>query len=185
MIFIILVACVVTAYHPGNTADAAADNIVIERFVGRSERAAQHVVDGFVRESGHHFCFYIRNVDGALVAVGEVVHCRAHDRFGGSDRVVLIKFNMGRALHHGLGRGGDHYGMETFGCFLNGLHDALHIHNHGVNRAGCNRKFLLQVVTSNRQAVAHQDFIGRAAHAGHVNAFRALLLCLLQQFGIL
>ncbi len=58
---------IVAADHARDAADAAADNIVVERLIGGAERAAQQIVDGFMREADHHvllllgddrLCFY-------------------------------------------------------------------------------------------------------------------------------
>ena len=52
-------------------------------------------------------------------------------------------------------------------------HDALHVHHHQVDRAGEQRQFLVQVVAGDRHALPHQDLVGRAADAGHVDALGA------------
>ena len=43
---------VVAADDTGHAADAAVDDIVVQRTVGRAEQAAQHVVDGLMAETG-------------------------------------------------------------------------------------------------------------------------------------
>ncbi len=53
------------------------------------------------------------------------------------------------------------------------LHDALHIHDHGFDRAGQDRQLLVQEVARRRDALAHQDFVGGAADAGQVDALGA------------
>ena len=53
-------------------------------------------------------------------------------------------------------------------------HDALHVDDHHLHRAGHDGQFLLQEVAGDRQPVAHQHFVGGAADAGDVDAGRAL-----------
>ncbi len=49
--------------------------------------------------------------------------------------------------------------MEAFGELSHALHDALNIHDHRFQAPVDYGDFLLQVVSCNGNAVAHQDFI--------------------------
>ena len=71
---------------------------------------------------------------------------------------------------------GDQLGMVALDHVFQGLHLALHVHHQGVHGAGDHRQFLVQVVAHHRYAVAHQDFVGRAAHAAQLDALGALAL---------
>ena len=72
--------------------------------------------------------------------------------------------------------GGDQFGVVALGHVGQGLHLALHVHDHGVHRAGDDGHLLLQVVAGHGDAVAHQDLVGGAAHAGQLDALGALVL---------
>ena len=85
----------------------------------------------------------------------------------------------------GPGVGGDELGVVALGHVGQGLHDALHVHHHGVHRAGDDGQFLLQVVAGNRNAVAHEDLVGGAAHAGQLDALGALVLGVLDGLRLL
>ena len=65
-----------------------------------------------------------------------------------------------------------------------GLHDALHVDDHRLDRAGQDGQLLVQEVAGRRDAVAHQDLVGGAADAGQVDALGALALGLGDQLGV-
>ena len=77
---------------------------------------------------------------------------------------MLIEFDVSCALDHHLGRGGDDLGVEVCSQVNQGLHDALNVYDHGFHCTGHDGQFLVQEVPSSRYALAHQDFIGRAAN---------------------
>ena len=81
---------------------------------------------------------------------------------------------MGRALNLDLGRRGDDLGVEVAGQVGQRLHDALHVHHHGLDRAGENRQLLVQEVAGRGNALAHERLVGGAADACHVDALGAL-----------
>ena len=62
---------------------------------------------------------------------------------------------------------------------------ALHVHHHGVHRPGDDGQLLLQVVAGNGNAVAHEDLVGGAAHAGQLDALGALALGVLEDLRLL
>ncbi len=64
-------ARIVAANHTGDAADAAVDNIIIQRPVGCAERAAQKIVDGLMGKPDHHVAGFFGNIRLAL-AVREV-----------------------------------------------------------------------------------------------------------------
>ena len=99
--------------------------------------------------------------------------------------MVLVELDVRRALDFHLGRGGDDLGVEIARQADQRLHDALHIHHHGFDRAGQDGQLLVQEVARSRDALAHQDFVGRAADAGQVDALGAGCLGIFDDLGVL
>ncbi len=98
---------------------------------------------------------------------------------------MLVELHVDGARDLGLARGGDQLGVEVLGQVAQRLHDALHVHDHGLDRAGDDRQLLVQEVAGRWDAVAHQDLVRRAADAGQVDALGALGLGVGDQLGIL
>ncbi len=65
--------------------------------------------------------------------------------------------------------------MEAAGQGAQGGHDALHIHHHRLDRAGGNYQFLAEEVAGYRDALAHEQLIGRAAYPGQVDPLRSFV----------
>ena len=104
---------------------------------------------------------------------------------GPFQRVMLIELHMRCAGDLGLGGSGDYFGMVALGNVRQPLHDALDIHDHGIDRAGDDSQFLLQEVTGDGDAVPHQHFVGGAAHARQVDSLCAWLCCQLHDLRVL
>ena len=98
--------------------------------------------------------------------------------------VMLVELHVLGALDLGLGRGGDELGVELGGDAGQRLHDALHVDDHGLDRAGGDGQFLGEEVARRRDAVTHENLVGRAADAGQVDALGALALGVLEQLGV-
>ncbi len=58
--------------------------------------------------------------------------------------------------------------MKTFREFWQCGHDTLDINDHGFHSAGTYSQFLLQEIARNRDSMAEENFVGRAAYAGQV-----------------
>ena len=84
----------------------------------------------------------------------------------------FIKFNVGGPFNFYFRRGGDDFSMEFFGQPDQRLHDALYINYHRFHRTGEDGEFLVQKVAGGGNALAHQNFIGRAANPGQIGAAR-------------
>ncbi len=61
----------------------------------------------------------------------------------------------------------------------------MNVDDHRVDGAGGDGEFLLEEVARDGDAVAHQDFIGRAADAGDLDSVGAGVLGLLQDFRVM
>ena len=140
-----------------------------KRAEGGPVAAAEHVVDVFMGEAGNESSRSIGDV--CLAAVLVIVNGVLENFFGDGQGFMLIKFDVGGAFDLHFGGGGDDLGVEVLSQPNQCLHDALHIHDHGFNSPGEDGEFLLEEVASSRNALAHEDFVGRAADAGKVDAF--------------
>ena len=97
---------------------------------------------------------------------------------------MLVELDVGRARDLGLRRRGDELGVEALGERPERLHDALHVDDHDLDRAGEHGELLVQEVAGGRDAVAHQDLVAGAADAGEVDALRAGRLGLGDELGV-
>ena len=178
-------AAVVAADDAGDAPHPAADDVVIQGVVGTTDGAAQQILNGLVAETHHRGGLAGRNHHRGF-AVGEVVDGLPHHLPGHIQGMMFIKGDVhGGPFDHGPVVRGDQLGVITFGNIGQGLHFALHVHHHGVHGAGDHGQFLLQVVARHRNAVAHQDFVGGAAHAGQLDALGALVLGILDHLRFL
>ena len=75
----------------------------------------------------------------------------------------------------GLGdvAGGHHLGMVGLRDLRQAGHAALHVGDEHLDRAGDDRQLLLEEVAGDRDAVANEDLVGRAADAGEGHALGA------------
>ena len=104
---------------------------------------------------------------------------------GPFQRVMLIELHMRRAGDLGLGGSGDDFGMIALGNVRQRLHDALHVHDHGIHRAGDERQFLLQEVTGEGDAVPHQHFVGGTALTRQIDPLCAGVCCQLHDLRVM
>ena len=126
-------------------------------------------------ETGDEVCLLLG--DGHVSAPpGEVIDGHPEYLFSRFHGLVLVKLDMHCAGHHGLGRSSYELGVVALGDVRQRFHYALDIHHHGVHGAGNQGQLLLHKVTRQRYAVTHQYLVGRAAHAGQVDAAGTLLL---------
>ncbi len=178
-------AAVVAAHHAGHAPHPAADDVVIQGVVGTADRAAQQILDSFIAETDHRRGLAGRNHHRGF-AVGEVVDGLPHHLSSHIQSMMFIKGDVhGGPFDHGPVVRSDELGVITFGNIGQGLHFALHVHDHGVHGAGDHGQFLLQVVARHRNAVPHQDLVGAAAHAGQLDALGALVLGILDHLRFL
>ena len=175
-------AHVVAAHDAGQTAHAAGDDGVVERAERTAVEATLHVVEVLVAEAGDQRLVEVRDMHGA--AAGIVGDCHAHDLVGGLGGAVLVELDVGRALDLGLRRRRDQLGVETLGERPERLHDALHVDDHDLDRAGEHGQLLVEEVAGGRDAVAHEDLVAGAADAGEVDALRAGRLGLGDELGV-
>ena len=103
------------------------------------------------------------NMDLFLVAVGEVLDRCTDDPLGDHHRLALFELHVRGEGELGLGTGGDELGVVLLRDLDQGRHDALHVHDHGLDGAGGERQLLLEEVSRQRDAVPHEDLICRAA----------------------
>jgi hypothetical protein len=99
--------------------------------------------------------------------------------------MVLVELDVRRARHLNLGAGGDDFGVEMIGHASQRLHDALHVDDHRLDRAGQDRKLLVEEVAGRWDALPHHDLVRGAADAGQVDALGALALGVSDQLGVL
>ena len=178
-------AAVVAADHAGHAPHPAVDDVVIQGVVGTADGAAQQILNGLIAETHHRGGLAGRNHHRGF-AVGEVVDGLPHYLPGHIQGMMFIKGDVhGGPFDHGPVVRSDELGVITFGNIGQGLHLALHVHHHGVHGAGDDGQFLLQVVARHRNAVAHQDLVGAAAHAGQLDALGALVLGILDHLRFL
>ncbi len=178
-------AAVVAADDAGHAPHPAADDVVVQGVVGTTDGAAQQILDGLIAETHDGGGFARRNHHRGL-AVGEVVDGFPHYLPGHIQGMMFIKGDVhGLAFDAGPVIRGDELGVVTLGDIGQGLHFALHVHDHGIHRAGDDGQFLLQVVARHRNAVAHQDLVGGAAHPGQLDALGAFVLGILDHFRFL
>ncbi len=181
--FVLGYAGVVAAHHAGQSAYAAGGNGVIQRPEGTSVVATLHIAQILVGEARHHIPGIARNV--GLAAIGVVVDRPPHKLFRRIKCFVLIELHVGGAGDLGLGRRGDQLGVIVLRQASQCLHDALHVHHHGLYRAGYDGQFLVQEVACRRDPMAHQDLVRRAADACQVDPIGAHTLGVLDQLRIL
>ena len=108
----------------------------------RLRRAAQRAQNGFHRKTGHDRRRLYRDRHPLRDAVGIILNRRAHDLLADFQAVFGVKADVLRAREFGFVEGADHFSMEAFGCFGDGRHDALIIHNHHLDCAGHDAQFL-------------------------------------------
>ena len=85
------------------------------------------------------------------VPVWEILDGRLQNLRCDLHSLIFPKFYMRDIGHFRFGRGGDQLGVKASGDFFEARHEALHIHHHEVNRAGEDRKFLLQEASRQRE----------------------------------
>ena len=91
--------------------------------------------------------------------------------------IVLVELDMHCVRHHRPVVGGDDVGvLAPSTTWATGLHHALHVHDHGLDRAGGQDHLLLDEGACHRNAPAHQDLVAGAADAGQVDALGPGLL---------
>src|SRR5450756_1013319 len=168
---------VVAADHADHPADAAVDDAVVQGAVGSTEPASQHVVYVLVIVPGYEVAGLTRYLD--LAPVGEIVDSHLHDLPGGLKAVLLVKLDELGERHLRLAAGGDHLGVVALGELTDSLVDALHVHHHGIHRAGDYGELLLEHVPRDRDAVPREYLVRGTADAGDVDTFGAFLLGLL------
>ena len=142
---------------------------------GRNEppvHAALDIVEVLVRETGDQVVAHIGNVACHLVTVGG--SCRWPTR---TISLAPSRWRRARRTRCGLRPRSRALAEVVINLVWNcsvaptkRRHDALHVHDHRVDRASSDGQFLLQEVARRRHAVAHQNFVGRAADAGQVDA---------------
>ena len=138
---------------------------------------AQHVIDVFVGEPGYQGLGVLGYLYLSPVLV--VVDGRGDYVLGDIQGMILVEFYVFGIGHLGLGRSGDDIGMDAVGYLPHTLVDTLHIHHHGFHRSCEQCQLLLQYVSRNGHAVAHQYLVGRAADPPEVDSLGSGLLRLL------
>ena len=73
-----------------------------------------------------------------FAAIFEIINSMAQDVFGDGYCLVLIKLHVRSAFNFSFMRCCDDLRVEVFGYSNYRLHNALHIDNHGFDRAGEN-----------------------------------------------
>ena len=87
-------------------------------------------------------------------------------------RLVELQVNGAGKLR--LGAGGDDLRVETLLQLGHRGKDALDVQQHHLDRPGEDRQLLLEEIAGHRNAVPHENLVGRAADAGQIDAFCAL-----------
>ncbi len=139
----------------------------------------ERIADG---ESSNEVSGYIRYRD--RLPVREVVYRHLHNVL--RDRQSLLFFEL-----HVLGTGDlrlltgrDHLRVIAGRVLDHCRHNALHIDQHDIHRAGIDCQLLMQEVSYHRRALAHQNLVSRAANAADYDALRALFFGQLQNLRI-
>ena len=167
------------ADHATDPADTAVDDVVVQRAVGGSEPAAQHVIDGLVAESGDDRRLLVGNADLLRVAILVVRDRHAEDLFGRAQALLLHEVDVFRTRDAGLGARRDQLRMVATDETGQALHDALDIDDHRLHRAGGYRGLLHPHVASDADTGADQHLVRGAADAGEVDPPCSGLFCLL------
>ena len=183
MLFIVFGTSVVTANNPGNTANAAVYDIVIEGIVTSAERTAEMILNRLDTKTG--YLGTLMPWDHNLsTAVFEIVNCHFDDPFRIFSCIMLVKFNVYNiVLFHPCDRmSGYQFCMKTFCNICEVLHNTLNINNHCLTGTGNNGKLLLQKVSSRRDAMALQHLICGTADTGQLNALGTFRSCIIDHF---
>src|SRR4030042_3990986 len=98
---------------------------------------------------------------------------------------MFIELDMHCSLDPGPSVGGDEFGMVALSHIGERLHLALDIDNHRFNSTCDDGEFLLEEIPCAGDSMAHQNFIGRKAHAGKVNPLCSFRFSKAQNFWIL
>ena len=85
---------VVAAHHAGHAADAAVDDVVVQRPVGGAERAAQQVVDGLVAETRPPCPCVSSGMSTLPSRFGKFSMAVRHDLLGRLQGVVLVELDV-------------------------------------------------------------------------------------------
>ena len=168
---------------PHDTRDAtntAVDDVFIQRGVGSSEGAAQHVIDVFVRKTVHAHVLAAWDHDAAW-AILEALDGEHHDLIRSALRFVLIELDVGCAFDLAPWVGGEELGAIAFGQGGQRLHDALYIHSHGIHGTGGDHRFHTEKIPGMGNAVTSQGFGPGTAHTEQVDPLRSSRLRLLEQ----
>ena len=150
--FVLGHAGIIAAYYSHGTLDLAVHDVVVQRPERSTIAPAQHVVDVFMGEAGYHVTGVLR--DGDLATVDVVIDTHPDDVLGDVERPLFLELNVSGARDLRLGGGGDQFGVELLRQRLQGLHDALHVDDHGIDGAGDDRQLLVQEVARRRNAMA-------------------------------
>ncbi|KUG28792.1 hypothetical protein ASZ90_001344 [hydrocarbon metagenome] len=135
----------------------------------RPGRAAKGRKDRLVGEAGHDVHGLARDVHPALVPGGEPLDGQFHDLDGLLPGVLYVEFHMRGAGELGLGRGGDDAAVVAPGHGDQAGHDALVVHHHDLHGPGDDGQFGHEVVSGHGDALAHEQFVARAAQPGQVD----------------
>ena len=157
------------ANDPGHAANAAVDDVVIERGVGTAEGPAQHVVDVFVRESVYAGALVLGNLDFGRAVLEAVDRLEDHG-IGAFARIVLVELHMLGAFDVAAWVGGDQRRLVAVRYRHQALLDALDVDTHGIHGAGHQNRFGGHEVARMRNAVTREHFRPRATHAQQVDA---------------
>jgi len=152
--------------YSSKTPDAPVDDVVIQRTITGAEHTTEHIAYGFMAESDNHILLFTGDGNFILVAIGIIVY--GLPNYGAScfqTIFFIVLVVLVSALHFCNRTSGDDLGMEAFCQFCNALHDTLHIDDHSLQRSGDDGKFLLQIITGNRNTMAHQNFVGSTAYS--------------------
>lgn len=118
-------------------------------------------------------------------AAGKALDGHLHHGVGAGPRHLVFELHVHHALDAGPAVGGKELGAVAFGHLGQPLLDALHVHRHGVHRAGDQHRFGGHEVAGVRYAVAREHLQAGAAHAHQVDALGPGRLGLGDELGVL